>query len=161
MSKALILVGVLEENGQRRNEMREIKFRAWDKTLEYMIQWDKIEMYHFYDDDFILMQYTGIKDACGKEIYEGDVVCIYFDNNKNKCKVRVIEYNNGMFYCMNYLNTNYYLLYKISKDSIINSIIILDNIYENPTIYKANLKHKLNWDVNYTELIKELEKDNV
>ena len=148
--------------------MREIKFRAWDMANKKMIYdycfLEKGNIFNCYatisNKPVIesVMQYTGFKDVKGEEIYEGDVVCIYYDNNKNKCKVKVIEYNNGMFYCMNYLNTNYYLLNKISNNSIISSIIILGNIYENPTMYKANLKHKLNWDVNYTARIKELEK---
>jgi hypothetical protein len=60
--------------------MREIKFRAWDDK-QIVLDW-------FYVDEgnghlipsqrqhhaVVLMQYTGLKDKNGKEIYEGDVV---------------------------------------------------------------------------------------
>ena len=52
--------------------MREIKFRAWDKDLLKMYsKWTVIP-----DDDrsHILMQYTGLKDKNGVEIYEGDIL---------------------------------------------------------------------------------------
>ena len=62
--------------------MRELKFRAWDG--ERMKQ---VSTLGFTDDAFVstpkgsgpredyeLMQYTGLKDKNGKEIYEGDVV---------------------------------------------------------------------------------------
>ena len=62
---------------------REIKFRVWDKDTHKML--DNIIVYQseVYKNtnpvevtplNAELMQYTGLKDKNGKEIYEGDVV---------------------------------------------------------------------------------------
>lgn len=72
--------------------MREIKFRAWDKkrktmnyTDDFLVRFNgdvvkecEVEFTHEIDiltvDDCILMQYIGLKDKNGKEIYEGDIL---------------------------------------------------------------------------------------
>lgn len=132
-------------------DMRDIKFRAWDKKTKKMrtvesIGFGELSYYNegypvvnmigrdcINDKDIIihrdsyqyeLMQYTGLKDRNGKEIYEGDIL-LY--NNYIKT---VISYKNGAF-VRSYENSNIYILYdSFITDGRLDDYEVIGNIYE-------------------------------
>jgi hypothetical protein len=52
--------------------MRELKFRAWNKKNNIMYSSPNELKPDI--DNIAIMQYTGIKDANGNEVYEGDIL---------------------------------------------------------------------------------------
>ena len=102
--------------------MREIKFRAWCKPTKFMWNWGRIKNKEFAgngldfmidNDEWVLMQYTGLKDKNGKEIYEGDIL-------KTPQGNRVVEWdlNDG------WRNVGRYF----------GNVEVIGNIYENPKL---------------------------
>lgn len=78
--------------------MREIKFRAWANGK--MISWEEICSSKYFKDFFllkymtnpprrvsVLLQYTGLKDKNGREIYEGDILRLTYSGVSYKKEV--------------------------------------------------------------------------
>ncbi len=127
--------------------MREIKFRAWHKEKKCWL--DTVHVYgdsswsgsiieprgeiDGYDErECELMQYTGLKDKNGKEIYEGDIIksCNQYIENitasvmwNDNCARFVIDSESPM---MNFI-----------YGANLNRLEVIGNIYENPELLKG------------------------
>lgn len=115
--------------------MREIKFRAWDRHREdvQMITWEMMQTSRYAkpgcgwwnDCSYTLMQFTGLRDKNGKEIYEGDIV----------------ELDVPMKFEVIY--TRCYFAIKINENQSMiltgleSSSQVIGNIYENPELTGA------------------------
>jgi uncharacterized phage protein (TIGR01671 family) len=133
--------------------MREIKFRAWHTEAEVFHYQELINFGSFnymptmpdsraFDKTLLspiyseLMQYTGLKDKNGKEIYEGDIVDFVFKISKGDVHKRANHTRGAVEWSKN--NTafgikdgNYYEM----LNGIV-SIEVIGNIYANPELLK-------------------------
>jgi uncharacterized phage protein (TIGR01671 family) len=120
--------------------MREIKFRAWygnkmwsvssirfDEGKVYLSETDDLSPDTYAkinDKELKLMQYIGLKDRNGKEIYEGDIL------GNEEISSGVVEWNNSM---------SQFRVASISNGSKIFALLeieleynwVIGNIYEN------------------------------
>ena len=98
--------------------MREIKFRAWDKEDKTMsVSFEIGSILSENTIDKIFLQYTGLKDRNGKEIYDGDIVKDQI-GEKSKIEWQGVGWN----------PIDHYKLYRFE---------IIGNIYENPEVTNA------------------------
>lgn len=143
--------------------MREIKFRMWEKKSKKMYDVERINFkdHHLYMwnskfysssllnfKDVELMQYTGLHDKNGKEIYEGDIVRVKFRKGFWKYKDKMYYgYKNGSVeYCVDcfivYINGYKETIYPLSSfgdtGKPIEWLEVIGNIYENPELLERS-----------------------
>ena len=114
--------------------MRELNFRAWNKTRLWMdnvwaIDWEhELLCFSKHNQDFmkhcILMQSTGLKDKNGVEIYEGDIV------DYGAFDLSVIKFEDGIFWA----RLGQYPINVVHSD-----IEVKGNIYEHPHLLENSL----------------------
>lgn len=110
---------------------REIKFRAWDATTSdpKMVSWDDLksspcEYVFIHNKDVTLMQFTGLKDKTGMDIYEGDII------EDDGVWLTINWSDEDACYWANVINgSETYSLNEIATESFVQG-----NIHENPDI---------------------------
>jgi len=128
--------------------MREIKFRAYIKSEAEMVDVETIDWHdkyiisetgfntdpetgeediQFMFDDIELMQYTGLKDKNGKEIYEGDILKIKPNNS-----IAEVGWDEDGYYGVMIDGRCY--AFGAGTDIKVRTSEVIGNIYENPEL---------------------------
>ena len=128
------------------------KFRVWDKSIKYMddrvrvtnvdnkiIKITKVEVLDCFSDwreleenQYELMQSTGLKDKNGEEIFEGDILTDEGSFEHDSWDYATIEFDETDYtYYLNWKNEGIYQSITACED-----YSIAGNIYENPELLR-------------------------
>ena len=130
---------------------REIIYRAWlkeekkmvnvetidfsEKSIQYLEKNEIIDAYLLrtkFLEDVEIMQYTGLKDKNGKEIYEGDILKYKFPYDRRLKHVSLVKFiETEASFGLKDIYGNEIPLYRITAN---NYFEVVGNIYENPEL---------------------------
>jgi uncharacterized phage protein (TIGR01671 family) len=122
--------------------LREIKFRAWDKQNKNMEEVDLIgsNVLHIKNseweniEDFEVMQYTGLKDKNGKEIYEGDILQLFYGKENTPLTTTKVFFNEEGYWDSKNLSEQHPFRACYGGFS---KCEVIGNIYENPELLEG------------------------
>lgn len=141
--------------------MREIKFRAWDAKFKVMFEHGEISvseeespisfvsLFNNPCEGFYVMQFTGLRDKNGREIYEGDMIRQQVNSHIWFYQIGCIDDGGANLYAINIRDnvtiddeTDTYT-YQMTEERVGQSRLIpsgceiIGNIYENPELLEA------------------------
>lgn len=135
--------------------MREIKFRAWytkypRKGMHYFVELvsypdESTEVNligNNYQDSFVpddscleLMQYTGLRDCKGAEIYEGDIVKV--DTGLEELHVSRVDFKHGCFVFQSIMSPKFSTMALfVGFGDAMEYCEVIGNIYEHPELLR-------------------------
>lgn len=128
--------------------MRETKFRIWGKEEECWVSIDSIvldsngsiaylvpevdDQPPYLEEEVEIMQYIGLKDVNGKDIYENDIVESNYKYAQPKISQIIMEDGNSYIAGEDLATGNEMLV-----SDHVNEIKVIGNVYTNPELLEA------------------------